>query len=412
MTRPTDAVVLRLSHASKTFGPVIALAEGDIEVRAGEIHALLSENGAGKSTLVKILAGLHRPDSGELEVGGEAVQFRSVADSKAAGISVIYQEPTLFPDLSVAENIFIGRQHRGRFGLIDHAAMRAEAAELFGRLGVHIDPNRPAEGLSVADQQIIEIAKAISMEARVLIMDEPTAALSGVEVDRLFTVARQLRDQAKGLIFISHRFEEVFALCDRATVMRDGRYVATHTIADTTVEALVREMVGRDIAALFPKQDAVIGDPVLEVRGLTRAGVFRDISFEVRSGEIVALAGLVGAGRSEVARAVFGIDAFEAGEVSIDGRRIAAGDTAGAIRSGIGFVPEDRRKQGLVMDGVVGGSQHHPDPAPHAGQGWAHPAGGRTPRRPGVDAPAAGETSGTARSPPSASARSATARTC
>jgi len=345
-----DDVVLRLSRASKTFGPVIALAEGDIEVRRGEIHALLGENGAGKSTLVKVLAGLHRPDSGELEVDGELQHFRSVADSKAAGISVIYQEPTLFPDLSVAENIFIGRQHRGRFGLIDHAAMRDEAAELFTRLGVHIDPTRPAEGLSIADQQIIEIAKAISMEAKVLIMDEPTAALSGVEVERLFAVARQLRDQGKGLIFISHRFEEVFALCDRATVMRDGRYVSTHAVADTTVDALVRAMVGRDIATLFPKEEAEIGEPVLEVRNLSRAGVFSGISFDVRAGEIVALAGLVGAGRSEVARAIFGIDRFETGSVQLLGRDIPAGDTDRAIRLGMGFVPEDRRKQGLVME--------------------------------------------------------------
>ena len=345
-----DDVVLRLSRATKTFGPVIALAEGDIEVRRGEIHALLGENGAGKSTLVKVLAGLHRPDSGELEVAGELVQFRSVADSKAVGISVIYQEPTLFPDLSVAENIYIGRQPVGRFGLIDHRAMRSAAAALFERLGVHIDPARPAEGLSIADQQLIEIAKAISIEARVLIMDEPTAALSGVEVDRLFAVARSLRDQGTGLIFISHRFDEVFALCDRATVMRDGRYVSTHVISETSVDALVREMVGRDIATLFPKQDAEIGDTVLEVSQLGRAGVFSDISFSVRSGEIVALAGLVGAGRSEVARAIFGIDRFESGTVQLLGRRVPPGDTARAIKLGMGFVPEDRRKQGLVMD--------------------------------------------------------------
>ncbi len=345
-----DDVVLRLSRATKTFGPVIALAEGDIEVRRGEIHALLGENGAGKSTLVKVLAGLHRPDSGELEVAGELVNFRSVADSKAAGISVIYQEPTLFPDLSVAENIYIGRQPLNRFGLIDHRTMRSDAAALFERLGVHIDPSRPAEGLSIADQQLIEIAKAISIEARVLIMDEPTAALSGVEVDRLFAVARSLRDQGAGLIFISHRFDEVFALCDRATVMRDGRYVSTHVISETTVDALVREMVGRDIATLFPKQDAEIGDTVLEVSQLGRAGVFSDVSFSVRSGEIVALAGLVGAGRSEVARAIFGIDRFESGKVDLLGHDVPAGNTARAIKLGMGFVPEDRRKQGLVMD--------------------------------------------------------------
>ena len=340
---------LRLRHASKTFGSVVALGDGSIELTAGEVHALVGENGAGKSTLVKILAGVHQPDAGELLVAGSARLFRSPADSKAAGISVIYQEPTLFPDLTVAENIFIGRQPRTRLGFIDRAAMRAEARALFHRLGVPIDPDRPAEGLSIADQQIIEIAKAISLDASVLVMDEPTAALSGVEVERLFTVARALRDRGAAILFISHRFEEVFDLADRVTVMRDGAYIGTHPTAEVTVDQLVREMVGRDIATLFPKTDTVIGTAVLEVTGLTRAGVFRDVSFAVRSGEIVALAGLVGAGRSEVARAVFGIDRYDSGEVRMSGSPLTPHSPGAAIAAGIGFVPEDRRKQGLVM---------------------------------------------------------------
>ncbi|MBG6184850.1 ABC-type sugar transport system ATPase subunit [Arthrobacter sp. CAN_A214] len=299
---------LSLIGAAKTFGPVVALADGTIEILPGEIHGLVGENGAGKSTLVKILAGVHSPDAGRFTVSGEEVSFRNVGDSKAAGISVIYQEPTLFPDLTVAENIFIGRQPKGALGLISKGAMRRAAAALFSELGVPIDPDRPAAGLSIADQQIIEIAKAISLDARVLVMDEPTAALSGVEVDRLFAVARKLRDAGSGILFISHRFDEVFGLCDRITVMRDGKYISTHRPADVTVEAVVREMVGRDIAALYPKEDAEIGGTVLSVENLSRAGVFSDISFEVRAGEIVALAGLVGAGRTEVARAVFGID--------------------------------------------------------------------------------------------------------
>ena len=351
---PDTAPLLSLHGAVKTFGPVVALADGTVELRRGEIHALVGENGAGKSTLVKILAGLHHPDAGDFVVDGQPVSFRSVADSKAAGISVIYQEPTLFPDLTVAENIFVGRQPRGRFGLISRAAMRRAATELFERLGVPIDPDRPAEGLSIADQQIIEIAKAISIDAKILIMDEPTAALSGVEVDRLFGVARSLRDSGTGILFISHRFDEIFALTDRITVMRDGRYIRTHDTDSATTEQIVREMVGRDIDQLFPKEEATIGEVVLDVAGLTREGVFRDVSLQVRAGEIVGLAGLVGAGRTEVARAVFGIDPYDAGRVHLLGKRLAPGNPQAAIDAGIGFVPEDRRKQGLVMDLSVG----------------------------------------------------------
>ncbi len=341
---------LQLRAAVKTFGPVVALADGSIDLRAGEIHALVGENGAGKSTLVKILAGVHAPDAGDFLVGGVPVAFRSVAESKASGISVIYQEPTLFPDLTVAENIFIGRQPRGRLGLIDRGAMRVAARNLFERLGVPIDPDRPAEGLSIADQQIIEIAKAISLDARVLVMDEPTAALSGAEVNRLFVVARALRDKGAAILFISHRFDEVFDLTDRITVMRDGRYISTHETAQTDVGTIVRAMVGRSVDTLFPKEPADIGEPVLEVRGLTRGGVFAEIDLEVRAGEIVGLAGLVGAGRTEVARAVFGIDPYDDGVVTFAGSTLLGGSPAAAIRAGIGFVPEDRRKQGLVMD--------------------------------------------------------------
>jgi rhamnose transport system ATP-binding protein len=342
--------VLALHGAAKAFGPVVALADGTVEIRPGEIHALVGENGAGKSTLVKILAGFHQPDAGYFDVAGQPVSFRTVADSKAAGISVIYQEPTLFPDLTVAENIFVGRQPKGRFGLISRAAMRSQARDLFERLGVHIDPDRAAEGLSIADQQIIEIAKAISLDAKVLVMDEPTAALSGVEVDRLFSVARSLKAAGAGILFISHRFDEVFALCDRITVMRDGRYINTHVTSEVTIDKIVREMVGRDIAQLYPKVVAAVGDTVLQVSGLGRAGVFADISFEVRAGEVVALAGLVGAGRTEVARAIFGIDPYDRGTVSVLGKPLKGRDPQAAIDAGLAFVPEDRRKQGLVMD--------------------------------------------------------------
>jgi rhamnose transport system ATP-binding protein len=344
---------LELSHIAKAFGAVIALTNGTLRLERTSIHALVGENGAGKSTLVKIIAGLYQRDAGDLLLDGEVVDFRSTAEAKAAGIAVIYQEPTLFPDLSVTENIFMGRQPRGALGVIDRRAMRTEALALFERLGVRIDPDRPTLGLSIADQQIIEIAKAISLDARVLIMDEPTAALSGVEVERLFAVARSLRDEGRAILFISHRFDEVFDLCDTVTVMRDGAYIATSPIESTTVEEIVRQMVGRDVTTLFPKLEAEIGDDVLVVEGLTRPGVFSDVSFTVRSGEIVALAGLVGAGRSEIARAIFGVDSYSAGTVTLNGQLLRRNDPASAMRAGLALVPEDRRQQGLVLESSV-----------------------------------------------------------
>ncbi|SNT65463.1 rhamnose transport system ATP-binding protein [Asanoa hainanensis] len=342
--------VLALEGVSKSFGAVAALRDVRLELRAGEAHALVGENGAGKSTLVKILAGVHAPDSGKVLLDGAAVTFGGPAEARAAGIAVIYQEPTLFPDLSVAENIFMGRQPLRRGRRIDSAATRTRAAELFTRLGVRIDPDRPARGLSIADQQLVEIAKALSANARVLVMDEPTAALSGVEVERLFAVARSLRDEGAAVLFISHRFDEVFDLCQRITVMRDGRWISTDDAADVTVDTVIRTMVGRELSTLYPKVAAEPGDTRLEVRGLTRWGYFDDVTFDVRGGEIVALAGLVGAGRSEVVRAVFGIDRPDAGEVRVEGRRLPLGDTPAAIAAGLALVPEDRRQQGLVME--------------------------------------------------------------
>ena len=344
------AAPIALTGVSKSFGAVAALRDVRLELYGGEIHGLVGENGAGKSTLVKILAGVHLPDAGTVTLDGRDVQLTGPAAARAAGIAVIYQEPTLFPDLSVAENIFIGRQPLGSLRRIDVAAMRTRARDLFARLGVHLDPDRPARGLSIADQQLVEIAKALSFDARVVVMDEPTSALSGTEVRRLFTVARALRDGGAAVLFISHRFDEIFELCQRITVLRDGRWISTDPAEALTVDALVRRMVGRDIAAMYPKTDASIGRPRLEVRGLTRHGVFSDVTFTVHSGEIVALAGLVGAGRTEVIRAVFGIDRLDAGEIRLDGRRLRPGDPAAAIAAGLALVPEDRREQGLVME--------------------------------------------------------------
>ncbi|MFD1824145.1 MULTISPECIES: sugar ABC transporter ATP-binding protein [Mumia] len=352
-TAPPGTVALALRDVSKTFGQVVALRSGSLTVTTGSIHALVGENGAGKSTMVKIIAGLYRADSGSYELFGESVDFRTTAEAKDAGVAVIYQEPTLFPDLSVTENLFMGRQPRNRFGRIDRKAMDTEARALFARLGVAIDPERPADGLSIADQQIIEIAKAISLDARVLIMDEPTAALSGIEVDRLMTIARSLRDEGRALVFISHRFDEVFALCDTITVMRDGSYISTDRIEDVTIDDVVRRLVGREVGNLYPKQAAEIGEVVFEIEGLSRAGVFHDIDLQVRRGEIVGLAGLVGAGRSEIMQAAFGVDPYDSGAVKVNGKAVPASDPAAAIRLGLALVPEDRRKHGLVLESTI-----------------------------------------------------------
>jgi rhamnose transport system ATP-binding protein len=345
-TRP----LLSLQHASKAFDAVHALEDVSIDLYAGEVHALVGENGAGKSTLVKILAGVHLPDSGALIVAGDDVVLQGPAAARDAGIAIIYQEPILFPDLTVAENIFIGRQPLRAGRRIDNDAMHREVAQLFERLGVPIDPGRVARGLSIAEQQLVEIAKALSLRARVIVMDEPTAALSAFEVERLFRVVESVRAEGAAVLFISHRLEEVFSLCRRVTVLRDGRLVLSRELAGLTAGDLVRAMVGRELPERVPPAEQELGAVVLHVERLTREGVFTDVSFEVRAGEIVALAGLVGAGRSEVARAIFGIDRYDAGGVTVSGRSLRRGSPTGAMAAGIGFVPEDRRQQGLVME--------------------------------------------------------------
>ncbi|MDX3849992.1 sugar ABC transporter ATP-binding protein [Streptomyces sp. AK02-01A] len=344
------APVLALKDVSKSFGAVRALRDVTLRLFPGEAHALAGENGAGKSTLIKTLAGVHRPDAGEVLLDGEPVVFHGPAGARDAGIAVIYQEPTLFPDLSIAENIFMGRQPRRSLGRIDHRAVRESTAALMKRLGVALDPRRPARGLSIADQQIVEIAKALSFDARVLIMDEPTAALTGSETARLFSVVRTLLAEGVAVLFISHRLEEIFELCLRVTVLRDGRLISSRPLAGLTEDDLVRGMVGRDLGELYPKQNAAVGETALSVRRLTREGVFRDVSFDVRRGEIVALAGLVGAGRSEVAQALFGVDRADAGEVEVNGRALRAGSPTAAMDAGLALVPEDRRRRGLVME--------------------------------------------------------------
>lgn len=341
--------VLALEHVSKAFAGVNALKDVSFELYAGETHALLGENGAGKSTLVKLLGGVHQADSGQLLIAGEPTRLTGTADAAGRGIAVIYQEPTMFPDLSVAENVFIGRQPLKPGRRIDARSMRRDVAKVFDRLGVAIDPDRIARGLSIAEQQLVEIAKALTREAKVLIMDEPTAALSPVEVKRLFGVAEALRAEGAAVVLISHRLEEVFAICQRVTVLRDGMQIVSRPLEGLTEADLVRAMVGRDVERGVHGQHSA-GDTVLSVEHLTREGEFVDVSFDVHAGEVVALAGLVGSGRSEVARAIFGIDRYDAGTVAISGRRLKRGSPSAAMHAGIGFVPEDRRQQGLVMD--------------------------------------------------------------
>ena len=345
----STAPVLSLQHASKAFAGVHALADVSLELYPGEVHALVGENGAGKSTLVKILGGVHQPDSGSLTIDGSGVFLTGPADAADRGIAVIYQEPTLFPDLSVAENVFIGRQPLRSGRRIDSRAMDRRVNEIFERLGVPIDPERIARGLSIAEQQLVEIAKALTRNARVLIMDEPTAALSPVEAKRLFTVVETLRADGAAIVFISHRLEEVFTICQRVTVLRDGKQILSQPLSGLTPEDIIRAMVGRDL--VFGEHEPhEPGQKVLGVERLTREGVFIDISFDVHAGEVVALAGLVGSGRSEVVNAIFGIDRYDAGAVEISGRKLPGGSPTAAMRAGIGLVPEDRRQHGLVME--------------------------------------------------------------
>ena len=340
--------LLEMSHVTKAFGGVQALVDANLTLFPGEIHALLGENGAGKSTLLKTLAGVHSADSGDITLRGKAFDQGSTRESIEQGIAVIYQEPSLFPDLSLAENVYVGRQLT-QGGLVDWAAMEREAKALFDRLGVQLDPHHKARGISIADQQIVEIAKALSTDATVIVMDEPTAALSSREVERLFQVARNLRDQGMAVVFVSHRLDEVFALCDRMTVMRDGATVGTKLIADSSEAEVVQMMVGREVSELFPKLPSAPGEVVLSVEGLGLEGQFKDISFEVRAGEIVGFAGLVGSGRSEVMRAIFGIDRYDSGNVRLFGEDVPAGKPAESMERGMALVPEDRRQQGLFM---------------------------------------------------------------
>ncbi|HEY6750885.1 MAG TPA: sugar ABC transporter ATP-binding protein [Rubrobacteraceae bacterium] len=340
------SALLEMRSITKRFPGVVALDGVDFELERGEVHVLLGENGAGKSTLVKMLAGAYRPDEGEILLTGEAASISSATDAQKLGISTIYQEFNLVPQFTVAENIFLGRQPR-RFGFVDRWKMREEARKLLDRMKVLVDPDALVSNLGVAQRQMVEIAKALSLNARILIMDEPTASLSGQEVERLFEIVRGLKEEEVAMIFISHHLEEVSEIGDRVTVLRDGK-VVDRVPASTKHSELVRMMVGRSVEAQFPRRRPEVGEVLLEVKNLSREGVLEDVSFSLRAGEVVGVAGIVGAGRTELARAIFGADPGHAGEVWVERRRMERGDPREAKRRGMGFVTEDRQGQGIV----------------------------------------------------------------
>jgi rhamnose transport system ATP-binding protein len=343
------APLLEVRDIEKTFPGVRALSGGSFEVRAGEVHALLGENGAGKSTLIKIISGVYEPDGGSILIGGRETRFSSPEDAKRAGVATIYQELLLFPELTVAENIFLGHAPRAGMGRIDWRAMRARAEALLASLEIDdLAANQVVGALSVGNRQRVEILRALSHDARILIMDEPTAALTESDVTRLFDIVRRLRARGVGIVYISHRLDEIFAIGDRVTVLRDGAYVGARNVADTNASELVQMMVGRRIDNLFPKTTVPIGAPVLEARDIVRHPMTKSVSLTVRAGEIVGLAGLVGSGRSELAQTLFGITPAESGEIRLMGEGVTIRSAEGARSKGIAYVPEDRGVQGLV----------------------------------------------------------------
>ncbi len=343
--------LLDATAITKSFAGVHALRGVSLSLRAGEVHALLGENGAGKSTLIKVITGAEKADSGTLMVNGSLVQHNSPAAARAMGIAAVYQQPALFPDLTVEENIALALESPGLWRKIDWQARRRQARELLERTGAEIAPERTVSELSMPEQQLVEIAKAIGAHARILILDEPTASLTDREVERLFRVIGTLRGEGAGIIYISHRLDEVAVIADRVTVLRDGQTIATCNLCDVDRGELVRLMVGRDIHAIFPKRDVPIGAIALEVKGLgCRAAGIRDITFQVRRGEILGIAGLVGSGRTELAETLFGLTPADQGEIRLQGTEARIGSPAEAIRMRLGYLPEDRRQHGVVME--------------------------------------------------------------
>ncbi|KIC86733.1 MULTISPECIES: sugar ABC transporter ATP-binding protein [Pantoea] len=343
-----NAFALEAEGISKFFPGVKALDNVSLRVRPGTVHALMGENGAGKSTLMKCLIGMYRPDQGTIKIKGEPVQFQDTMDALRSGISMIHQELNLVPYMTVAENIWLGREPM-RFGFVDHARLNQKTQELLNRLNIRLKADRMVGELSIASQQMVEIAKAVSWDSDIVIMDEPTSALTETEVAHLFTIIRDLREQGKAIIYISHKMDEIFNITDEISIFRDGTWIASDQTSKYTRQSLITQMVGRELTQLFPKFNSAIGEEVLTVRNLTCKDRFTDVSFSVRRGEILGVAGLVGAGRSEVMESLFGMESFDSGEILIDGVPVTIDSPSTAIEKGMAFLTEDRKKSGLFL---------------------------------------------------------------
>jgi rhamnose transport system ATP-binding protein len=367
--------ILELNHITKTFPGVTALDDAHFDLKHGEIHALIGENGAGKSTLIKVITGVYQPDAGQILFDGAPVEMRSTADSQRIGIAAIYQHVTCYPDLSVTENIFIGHEKINTLTRkIDWKDLHQRAEELLQRLDADFDPRSTMENLSVAQQQIVEIAKALSSNARIIIMDEPTAPLTNRESEDLYRITESLRDKGVSIIFISHRMEDMYRLATRVTVYRDARYVGTWKLDEISREDVIMAMVGREITQFFPKRTVTIGEEILRVEGLSRTGFFHDVSFAVHKGEILAITGLIGAGRTEVCEAIYGITHAERGSVVLGGKEVHISHPTQAIAHGIGYLPEDRLRQGLVLEWELAKNVTLPTLSKFGTLGWLNTA--------------------------------------
>jgi inositol transport system ATP-binding protein len=341
--------VLEVVNARKEFPGVVALDNVSLKVRPGTVHALMGENGAGKSTLMKIIAGIYHPDAGEIRLRGEAVHLATPLAAQEAGIAMIHQELLLMNSMTVAENIWIRREPRNAFGLVNHAKMHQMTTELFDRLNITLNPDAEVSELSVANRQMVEIAKAVSFNSDVLIMDEPTSAITEKEVAHLFEIIRSLRERGIGIVYITHKMNELFEIADEFSVFRDGHYIATHPSSAVTRDDIIQMMVGREITQMFPKEEVEIGDVVLSVKNLSLEGVFHDVSFDVRAGEILGLAGLVGSGRSNVAETLFGVTPATSGTIEINGKEVSIQTSHDAIKLGMAFLTEDRKETGCFL---------------------------------------------------------------
>ena len=343
-----DDIILELSDIVKTFGGVAALRGVHFTLRRGEVHALMGENGAGKSTFIKVITGVHQPDSGTIKLEGKKITLKNTIESQNLGIAAIYQHVTSFPDLSVTENIFMGKEILTKLGTYNWREMRKKAKEYLANLSPDIDVTKPMNTLSVAQQQLVEIAKALSRNARILIMDEPTASLTRHECEELYSIVDKLRDDGVSIIFITHKFEDMYRLATKVTVFRDSQYIGSWDVDGISNAKLIEAMVGRELSQLYPEKTATIGEEMFRVEGLYKEGYFKDISFDIKKGEVVALTGLVGAGRTEVCQTIYGIMKADKGHIYLDGKEVKVTNPVKALKYGIGMLPEDRQLQGLV----------------------------------------------------------------